>query len=689
MVKCIGGLRRGNYQQGGTNRTLISIGRAVHNRYLIRALLLGVKGRGTTAVQIDRNDATRFQHDLGNLLGAAAGGEGLLPSIQHHHDHFPIGGDTHAGTGGSGIVVVRIGADRDLSVLDQEYAAAHSLLDLILIGRVVAGTTDNGRAVLQNREEVLTANAMVLHAFHNQRAVGSAGAHIIEVRIDAQHRVIVFDVVVRVVRVGVLGLGRRHLVGNSGHGPCGAVVVIVICVDADIITADINGGRIKDDLLAVRVQRICNILSNAGGKGTGRIGEHGIIAVLRCIRLWFGFRLRFWVSTVLIARKLKQIVRKRIAAGGLQSVMILQVKQFVGTFQCSNQSVGGVGIQNSLTDTHFCLNAAQTVLEKIGRAALIAERAGEISLQNRADAVTAAQFSGNIESVHITIDVGGSKRVVNAVQRCIIRAQVLFPDGIRQNIHIGFTGVHLVRDVHIFGAVHHIGGVASPAAHICAGLDDFSSHTLNCRIVGDVQSAEHMAQVNQVAIGQRELLQVLQRGSGSPVFSILLSDIFCEGCILRTGQGCPGAGGVPFHACTDEVDHQRSGVLRGIAQDILGSVALKLLQVSKECGIVGHRIQVQRGNRFSWGFLLCGVGSRFSRSAFIVVGRIVQFNGSIRIAGTGLWVSGGVHIVGFSARFNGGGRLVCFGFSRDNLFGNGNRTGGIGCCRHSQYHGQG
>ena len=380
MVKCVGGLRRGNYQQGGANRTLISIRGTVHNRDLVSALLLGVKGSGASAVQVDSNNAARFQHDLGDLLGVAAGGEGLLPSVQHHHDDLALSSDTHTSAGMTAVIIVRrTGHDR-LRILDQECAAAHSLLDLILVGCVVAGAADDGRAVLQDRKEVLTANAMVLHTFHNQCATGSAVAHVIEVCIDAQHRVIVFDVVVRIVRVRVLGLGRRHLIGDAGHRPRRRIVVVIVGVDADIITADVNGGRVEDDLLAVRGQRICNILGNAGSQSAGGVGEHSIIAVLRRIRLWFGFRLWLRVSTVLIARKYEQVVRKCIAAGGLQSVMILQVEQFIGTFQSSNQGVGGVGIQNSLTDTRFCLNIAQTVLEKIGRAALIAERTGEIAL---------------------------------------------------------------------------------------------------------------------------------------------------------------------------------------------------------------------------------------------------------------------------------------------------------------------
>ena len=571
MVKCIRGLRRGDDQQRGANRALVSIRGAVHHCDLVRTLLLGVKGGGAAAIQVDGNNAARFQHDLGDLLGTAAGGERLLPSVQHHHDHFPVAGDAHTGAGSSGIVVVRIGADRNLSVLDQEDAAAHGLLNLILVRCVVAGAADDGRSILQNGKEVLAANAIVLHTLHNQRATGGTGAHVIEIRVDSQYRIIVFDVVIWVSRIGVLGLRRRHLVGNSGHGPGGAVIIMVVRINVDILTADVDGSRVEHDLFAVSGQRVGNILGDAGGNGTGGIGEHGIIVVLRRIRLrfrfGFGFRLR--ISAVFITCKFKQIVRKGIAAGGLQGIVVFQVKQFIGAFQCPNQGVGGVGIQNSLTDTRFGLHAAQAVLEKIRRAALIAERSGEVALQDGADAISVAQHAGNIESVHIAIDIRRCKRVVNLVQRRVIRAQVSRPDGLRQNIHVGLCEIYLVFNINIHRAVHHVGNITCPAAHIGPCLDNLSRHALHCCVVGDVQRTEHMPQINQVSIGQRELLQVFQRGSGSTICSVLLGHIFREGCVLRAGQCCPSAGSIPLHTRADEVNHQRSGILRGVALGIL------------------------------------------------------------------------------------------------------------------------
>ena len=99
----------------------------------------------------------------------------------------------------------------------------------------------------------------------------------------------------------------------------------------------------------------------------------------------------------------------------------------------------------------------------------------------------------------------------NPIQRCIIHAQIFRPDGICQNIHIGFQEIHLVLDFNIYRAVHHISNVAGPAAHIRSCLNNLRCHALYRCIVGNIQCTEHMPQINQVSVGKRELLKILQR----------------------------------------------------------------------------------------------------------------------------------------------------------------------------------
>ena len=251
MVKCVCGLRRGNYQQRRADRTFVSIRRTVHHCNFVRSLLLGIKGGRSAAIQVDSNNAACLQHDLGDFLRAAAGRERFLPSVQNHHNHFSVAGDTHTGAGRPGIVIICAGADSNLAVLHKEYAAAYGFLDLIFIFCVVTGAADYRGAILQNCKEVLVSNAAVLHAFHNQRATGRSGAHVIEIRIDSQYCIIVFNVVVRIIWIGVFSLSRCHLVGNSGHSPSRAVIIMVVCINADIFTANIDSSRVVHNLFAV------------------------------------------------------------------------------------------------------------------------------------------------------------------------------------------------------------------------------------------------------------------------------------------------------------------------------------------------------------------------------------------------------------------------------------------------------
>ena len=120
---------------------------------------------------------------------------------------------------------------------------------------------------------------MVGNSFHDEGAAGCACSHIVEVCIDAHNGVIVRDIVVRVVRIGVLCLSRRHLVCYSGHCPFGAVVVVVVCINADVFPADIHCCDIINDLFIVSRYRIFDILRDAGRQGGAAAGKHGIIIV--------------------------------------------------------------------------------------------------------------------------------------------------------------------------------------------------------------------------------------------------------------------------------------------------------------------------------------------------------------------------------------------------------------------------
>ena len=236
MIKLRGDGGRGDHHQRGADGTLIAIRRTVHDRERIAAFLLRYEGSGTAAVQIDCGHAACVQHDLCQFFSTAADGEGFLTTVQHHQDNLALSGDTHTGAGMTAVIIVGRTVHNRLSVLDQINAAADSLLDLILISCIIAGTADHGSAILQNCKEVFRGDTVIFDTLHDQSTAGSTGGHVVEVSIDADHRIVVLHIVCSVGRIGVTLLGRRHLVGYTGHGPTlRGIVGMIVCKDAHII----------------------------------------------------------------------------------------------------------------------------------------------------------------------------------------------------------------------------------------------------------------------------------------------------------------------------------------------------------------------------------------------------------------------------------------------------------------------
>ena len=77
----------------------------------------------------------------------------------------------------------------------------------------------------------------------------------------------------------MLGLSGRHLVSHSGHGPFGSIVIMVVCIDADIISADIYRCNIVNNLLIICSNRIVDLLGNSRGQSGTRAGKNRIVIV--------------------------------------------------------------------------------------------------------------------------------------------------------------------------------------------------------------------------------------------------------------------------------------------------------------------------------------------------------------------------------------------------------------------------
>ena len=588
MIKLRRDRGRGDHHQRGTNGTLITIRRTVHNRERIAAFLLRYEGSGTAAIQIDCGHTACVQHDLCQFFSTAASGEGFLTAVQHHHDDLALSSDTHTSAGMTAVIIVCCAGHDGLSILDQINAAADSLLDLVFIGCVIAGAADHGGSILQDRKEVRRCAAVVFDTLHDQSTAGGTGGHVVKVCIDTDDRIVVFHIVRRVGRIGVALLGRSHLVGYAGHGPALARIVgMIIGVDAHIIAGNISGRNVVNDLLVVLGQRIVDRLRHAGSDRRRIRREHRVVCIIR-LRVGFGIRIRVdRVGTVRITRKVKEIICKSVAARFTQRFIVGKIGQRIGALQRTDQGIPGIGTHNLAPDTVLGDHAAQAVGQKVGSAACICKPCGEVVLNDRAQRNTATvHLRCEIESIHIAIEIRIGEGVIHTVECAVIYTEVSCTNVGGKRIDVSLRGIHLVSDIHVFGAVHQICNVTGPTAHVGTSPNNSIRHALHLGVIGHIHCAKHMAKVNFIAIGQCEVVDVLQRRGRSVVRGILLGNVGGEGSVLLAADHFPSAGGIPLHACTDIVDDQRIGILTDIFFRIGLGIAFQNLEAGKECRIV-------------------------------------------------------------------------------------------------------
>ena len=587
--------RSGNDHQRGADGTLVAVGGAVYDRKRVAALLLGNKSGRAAAVQIDGGHAARVQHDLRQLFCAAACGERLLTAVEHHQDDLALRRDADAGAGMAAVIVVGRAVHNRLAVLDQIDAAADGLLDLILIGVVFTGAADHGRAILQDRKEARRCAAVVFDTLHDQRAVGSAGRHVVEVRIHADHSIVMLHIIRRIGRIGMPLLGRRHLVGDTGHRPAERrIICVIVRVDVHIVAGDIDRGNVIDDLLIVLCQRVVDRLRHAGNDRRRIRREHGIVSIIR-VGFRIGLRVRIdRVGAVRVAGQIEQIVRKGIAARLAERLIVGKVGQRIRAFQRTDQRVAGVRFQHLAPDAFLCDHPAEAVGQEIRRAAFIRKTSRKVILSERAEASAEIHLRGEIERIHIAIEVGIGKRMIDLIERAVGHAEVSCPDVVRKNVHIRLRGVHSVRNVHVLGAVHQVGDIAGPAAHVGAGLYGGFRHALHLRVVRHIHRTEHMAEVSRIAVGQRKVLDVLQRRRRGSVRCVLLGNIGRKGCVFLAADHLPCAGRVALNARADEVDDERIDVLARIFRRVGLGVALQELQARKERRVVRNRLHSRR-----------------------------------------------------------------------------------------------
>ena len=547
MVEHIGGLRRRNDDEGGANRALITIRGTVHNGDRFRAFALGSKGRGAAAVQVHCGNAARILHDLRDLDGTAACREWLLPPVKHHQHNLPVIGNTNAGTGNTSGVIIICCIHDDLTIPDEPHGAADSFLDLALVRIPLGAPTNNGRSVLENAEEVFAAHAVILNALHNQGASGCTVTHVVKVRIDANDRTIIGNIMLRIVRVGVLFLSGVHLIRQTGHLPGRAVIVVIVCIDIDVAARNIGCRKIVSDLFVVLSQGHFDFLLNAGSQHGGGAGKDFVIIVLQ-----------------LSLCRFVKIIGKSIAAGTAQ-IGIDTVWQ-IAALQRSDALIAIVSIIDRGSNVIFRRGSAEAVVQEEFCARSIGQIGREIILHDRADRHTGTDLLQDVKSVKISIQVENTKRVNLRIGMVVKKILVVIcPDLLCHFLNgAGHTGIG--REL------KQVTNIACPAAEV--------GRALITGVIGHVHCAKHVRKIDLIPVGHRENSKAAQGSGICAVGCVLFRYIAGKSRVFRTTEGRPRAGRVFLHAAADVVDDKCRSIFAGMFSGVSVGVSLKCGQRS-------------------------------------------------------------------------------------------------------------
>ena len=493
MVKGRGAGCGRNQDPGGADAPGITVGGSVdHSGILFTGHLCNEGGRAA-AVQICCFHAACFQQDLCQSCIAAAGREGLLSAVQNQHNHLAGLGKADGSTAGP---LVRQ-TFHDLAVLDQPGTeAGNSLLHLALINSVIFFLgADDRRSVLQNPYKACRVNGVILHALHDQYTAGLTGLHIEAGAVGGNDHIVVFYIKV-VSRVAVTLLSSQSLVQNTLHFPalCG-IVIVVVGMEADILTGQVAGSQIIDDLLAVGSSCHNSLLVDAGGKLVELCRESSEQAILSAVHI--------------VASQLTDIVGKGIANCLPQGFQIRRL-ELPGAFQSGDDLIGGVGLVYCIPNIITGAQTAQAVIQEVGCTGFHGQLFGKICHQNCIQTVAfivkcilmVFQIIHKIHGIQVAEHIGLAKAadVLRHAIRNIVKQIVILDLGDHFFQRTGYPAV-----VCKFQQVYQVTG---PAAHIGVVLAEIV-------VIGDIHSAEHMANIHIVTVRQIEACNVLQATHGN------------------------------------------------------------------------------------------------------------------------------------------------------------------------------
>ena len=579
MVKLGGAGSGGVQQQVGGNITGIAVGGTVHDGQLIATGLTCNEGSGAAAVQVDSNHTAGFLHDVAHILQACTGGEGSLTTVNTHNDHTTGRGNTNRGTGS-----IAVGSTaNDLAVLHNEFTeAADCFLNLALHGLVLIISTHVSSTVIQDRKEASGVGLGIpFHTVHHNQAAGSSIIlHTVATGVGGSDNIEVFDVVSAVgIAVAVLsilgGAGNRIVLPHRVLGSTG-ITVIIVDPHTNIVTVHVSSCDIEDDLLAISVGCIADLLGDAGSQNLGLGIEHGEAGVGQVFHIVTGNTAHLVCKGV--ADSLTQL--SQLAAGSVK---------VTGAFQGSDQLVAGVSIVHGSTQILTGAQAIQTVGQQVADTGLQGQ-AGLVELSQHLSQITGLITLGD-QLIHDVISIQVSEQVTGTKG-----AGRTGDIGLEQILILNVLNLLFQRKICrytiLVSGAQQVGQVTNPAANVSMVLAALV-------VVGHIHGAEEVTAhaydilvfVQISLIGGADIgLELLQAGNIDPHFDRRIGvdgifhflDVLQEVLILSTCHDGPGAGGIVFHTGTHIVQHQAQRIRARVIHSVLSSHHFQIADIGQE-----------------------------------------------------------------------------------------------------------
>ena len=541
MIKLSRRLRCGNHKQRRAYRALITVGRSVHNHYIVGAFAFRCKCGRTAAIKVYCFNASCIEHYLCNFNGATTGGKRFLPSIKNHHNNSAIICNTHAGSCNTLGIIVGCVIDNNLTIFNKAWTRSNRFFYVAPVCVPFFASTNDRCAIIKNSEEIFVTQSMIFNAFHNKSTGRCSVAHIIKVSVCTDNCTVIRNVVFCIIGIGVLCFGRLHLVGNARHFPYRAVIAVVVCINIYVTAGNIGCSNVINYLFIIVRQRHFNFLGNTGRNNGRCAGKHLVIGVVEPI----------------FCRQVK-IIGKSIAARSAK-VGVYAVWQ-IRPFKSSYSFVAIISTVNRFSDFALFRNAKAIFKEEL-RSYTVIKVCGEVVFHNSAYTAASLELFENIKCVQISVKVKYAKRVY-IIARVVVEEILIV---IRSYFFCHF--LDSAGNPGVSCQLYKVTNVTRPASEVGSALV--------FGMVSHIHCSEHMLKINFVAVRQGEILQVTQSCHRSSVCSILLCNIACKSSVFRSAERGPCAGSILFNAAADIVYNKRNRILILVLTRIRFCIAFK------------------------------------------------------------------------------------------------------------------